>query len=411
MNLNKILYTTTSYLPAIGGAQLHTHQIARHLSNHYEVRVITHWDQNRTDWLLGTTLNAPGQPKSYTYEDIPVELITPTPSERRQLWPYVLGYYALKPTAIKKIAAVLAPKIEPLAQNCKLIHNARIGREPLSFASLHVARKLDIPFVFVPYHHPRWVGWNYREYLKLYRQADALIALTQTEKDTLIELGVSANRIFVTGNGPNLANSANPDRFRQKFNIPSGVPLILFLGQKYRYKGIELLANAAKIVWRTWPDTRFVFIGPRTSFSKKLFARHQYPQLIELDNVNLQEKTDALAACTMLCLPSTQESFGGVLTEAWSFAKPVIGANIPAIREVIDDGTNGYTVSPTAETIAERICHLLDNPTIAQKLGQSGYEKTCNRYSWEKLAQKTEAVYTTVLRGTNNEQLTMNSDQ
>jgi glycosyltransferase involved in cell wall biosynthesis len=357
------------------------------------------WDENRTDWLLGTTLKAPAEPKSYVFEGIPVELITLTSAERRQLFPYVLGYYAFKPLAIRHIAGAFAAKIKPLAQNCDLIHNARIGREPLSFASLQVARQRDIPFVFVPYHHPRWVGWNYRPYLNLYRQADALIALTQAEKQTLIKLGVKPDRVFITGNGPVLAENADPDRFWQSTNLPPETPVILFLGQKYRYKGIEALVDAAKLVWAKLPEVYFVFIGPRTPFSKKFFAHQKDPRLIELDTVDLQQKTDALAACTLLCLPSTQESFGGVFTEAWSFGKPVIGANIPAISEVIDDQTNGYLIPPQAEAIANRICYILDNPAIARQLGQAGQTKTWQQYSWEKLAQKTEEIYTQVLQG------------
>ena len=395
----KILVTTTSYPPAIGGAQLHTHQILKRLSPQFPVQVVTHWAENRTDWLFVTTLNAPAKPKTYTFEGIPVQLITPTRQERRQLLPYILGYYAIKTKAIEKIAASLLSKIEPLAHDCKLIHNARIGREPISFASQKLARKLNIPFIFVPYHHPRWVGWKYREYLNLYRQADALIALTQTEKQTLIDLGVHENRIFVTGNGPNLAEDANPQHFRQMLDLDSDTPLVLFLGQKYPYKGYEALAAAAEIIWTKLPDTHFLFVGPQTTASKKFFAKQKDRRLIEIGKVDVQQKSDALTACTLLCLPSTQESFGGVYTEAWSFGKPVIGANIPAVAEVIDDGINGYVVSPTPEEIAEKILYLLNNPTVADQLGKAGKQKVIEKYSWDKLAKKTEEIYTTVLTG------------
>ncbi len=397
---DRLLYTTTSYLPAIGGAQLHTHNLAKHLAHRYAIQVITHWSEHRTDWLLGTTLRAP-QAKSYTFEEIPVEQITLTTAERGRLLPFVLSYYALKPVAIRHIAATLLPKIEPVARDCHLIQNSRIGREPLSFASFQIARKLDIPFFFIPYHHPRWIGWNYREYLQLYRQADGLIALTRAEKQTLIELGVAAQKIFVIGNGPNLAPDPDPTRFRQELSLPADVPLVLFLGQKYRYKGIAPLVAAAQIVWQSQPETHFVFIGPRTPFSQKFFAQQPSDsRLIELGTVNLRQKTNALAACTLLCLPSTQESFGGVFTEAWSFEKPVIGADIPAIGEVIDDGINGYLVAPMANDIAEKINYLLENPALAAKFGQAGSEKVARQYSWERLAQKTDHAYTTVLQGT-----------
>ncbi len=369
------------------------------LSTRHKTQVITLWDHNRTDWLLGTTLKAPTHPKTYKIDNIPVELITLTRAERWRVLPYVLGYYALKPMAINKIATILATKIEPFAQNSVLIHNTRIGREPISFASLRVARKLDVPFVFVPYHHPRWVGWNYQEYLNLYQKADALVALTQTEKQILMALGVNENRIFVSGNGPNISNKAKAKNFRQQLQIPPDVPLVLFLGQKYQYKGFHHLAEAAKIVWQNHPDTYFVFIGPRTSFSRKFFKTQTDSRIIELGMVDLQQKTDALAACTLFCLPSTQESFGGVFTEAWSFAKPVIGVNIPAVSEVIDDEVNGYLVKPKAPDIAEKILHLLNNPSTAKNLGQAGQEKTEHQFNWDKLAQKTEEIYTKVLQG------------
>jgi glycosyltransferase involved in cell wall biosynthesis len=394
-----ILYTTTSYLPAIGGAQLHTHQIARRLALRHPVQVVTLWDTNRTDWLLGTTLKAPAQAKSYMFEDVPVRQITFSSAERWRLCPFVFSYYIFKPLSIRQIAAPLATKIEALAREVNIIHNVRIGREPLSFASLQVARKLDIPFVFTPYHHPRWVGWNYRQYLEIYRQADAVITLTQVEKQTLIELGVTPERIFVNGNGPNLAPTASPDRFRESVGLSKNVPIVLFLGQKYRYKGIEPLVAAAHLVWQKRPETHFLFIGPPTPFSKRFFAQALDARLIELGTVDLQQKTDALAACTLLCLPSTQESFGGVYTEAWVFSKPVIGADIPAVREVIENGVNGYLAPATAEALAERILYLLDNPSVAQQLGQAGRAKTTRQYDWECLAQKVEDVYTIVLAG------------
>ena len=40
------------------------------------------------------------------------------------------------------------------------------------------------------------------------------------------------------------------------------------------------------------------------------------PRIHRLGSLNLQQKTNALAACTLLCVPSTQESFGCVYTEA-----------------------------------------------------------------------------------------------
>jgi glycosyltransferase involved in cell wall biosynthesis len=151
--------------------------------------------------------------------------------------------------------------------------------------------------------------------------------------------------------------------------------------------------QATHQVWQRLPETQFVFIGPAVKQSERVFADHADHRIYRLGNVDLQTKTDALAACTALCVPSTQESFGGVYTEAWSFGKPVIGCRIPAVGEVIDDGVNGYLVDQDPAEIADRLIFLLSQPAHAQALGAAGQAKVAAHYTWPQIAQKTAAVY------------------
>lgn len=397
----KILCTITAYPPSVGGAQLHTHKILSLLNQnyHHQISVITHWTENRTDWLFGTTLNAPNLVKNYDLDGIPVKQITLNPSERLALIPYVLGYYAIKKIAIDRISDRLLPKLAASAPaDLDLIHNIRMGREGLSYASWKLARKLDIPFIFTPLHHPRWVGWNYREYINLYQQADGVIALTNVEKQILIKLGVKPEKIFIAGIGPLLADTAAPEAFRQKYALGSD-PLILFLGQKYKYKGFQSLWASAPQVWQQFPDTRFIFIGPRTNYSQKFFTQIKDERVLELGEVSLAEKTNALAACDILCVPSTQESFGGVYTEAWMMKKPVIGGKIPSIQDVIDEEINGFLVGQNPGEIAEKICYLLSNSSLRAKMGHAGYQKVVQYYTWEQITAKILAAYRQVLPG------------
>ncbi|MGF1570318.1 MAG: glycosyltransferase family 4 protein [Nodosilinea sp.] len=386
-----LLFTLTAYPPYIGGAQLHQHLLAQHLQSNHAIQVATFWDANRTDWLLGTTLKAHGRPYDYTVDGVAVHRLGFSGSDKLRLAPWLPLYYPWMAAALPPIADVIAQSLRPLAQTSDLIHNVRIGREGLTYASLQVARQRHIPFVFTPVHHPRWVGWRYREYLKLYRQADAVIALTQAEKRILASLGVAEKRIHVTGHGPVLAPQADPEGFRKTYGLTG--PVILFLGQHYPYKGFRQVLEATAAVWAQHPDAQFVFIGPPVKTSEAVFGEFADRRIHRLGAVSLQEKTDALAACDLLCVPSSQESFGGVYTEAWSFQKPVIGCNIPAVAEVVSDGQDGYLIEQAAGPIADRISYLLSHPTEAARLGAAGYGKVQQRYSWPRLAQKTLAVY------------------
>jgi glycosyltransferase involved in cell wall biosynthesis len=395
----KLLYTLTTYPPVIGGAQLHQHLLARQLQPRHDIQVVSHWNTYRTDWLLGTTLKAPSETIDYRVDDIPVHRLGLSPTEKLQLMPYLPIYYPLMGVALPRVARLLETRIYPRAKDRDLIHNVRVGREGISRASYDLARKLNIPFVFTPVHHPRWTGWRYREYLKLYRLADAMIALTDHEKRTLIQLGAREDKIHITGIGPVLSPTANPEAFRQRYGIEE--PIILFLGQHYPYKGYRQLLEATAGVWKKIPEARFVFIGPEVANSEKVFAQYRDSRIHRLGSVDLQTKTDALAACTLLCVPSSQESFGGIYTEAWSFAKPVIGCNIPAVAEVITDGVDGYLVQQNPDNISDAICQILLDRSLAEAMGKAGKEKVDRLYAWEKLARKTEGIYRETIAGKN----------
>lgn len=403
-----VLFTLTAYPPFMGGAQLLMHQLARELLARHTVQVVSHWDAPRADWLLGTTLNAPREPRDYLYEGVPVHRIALSAADRRRLWPWVWAYYPLQAWALPRIAGAIAAEVAPYAAEADVVHNCRIGREGLSFASLQAARQRGAPFVLTPVHHPRWGGWLHRHYQRLYRAADAVIALTEAERRTLAALGVAERRIFVTGMGPALAARGDGARFRAAYGLGQA-PLVLFVGQKYAYKGLRVLLEAARRVWARCPEARFVLIGPRTAYSRRLFAAVTDRRALELDTVDVQTKTDAYAACDVFCLPSTQESFGGVFTEAWSLGKPVVGADIPAVRAVIAEGEDGYCVplaprvmgeaEVDAGSLAERLVTLLEQPALRARLGAAGRRKVAARFTWPRLAEQTEAVYARVREG------------
>lgn len=386
-----LLFTLTAYLPFVGGAQLLMHQLARELRTRSRVRVAALMDRPRYDWLLGTTLRL-GDPRAYEVDGIPVHTLGLSRSQRLRLAPWVLAYWPLQGLALPRLARALAPQLAALGADADLVHNCRIGREPLSYASWYAARARGIPFVLTPVHHPRWGGWMHRAYQRLYREADAVIALTEAERRALVDLGVREERVFVTGMGPVVAGQAHPVRFRERHRL-GPAPLVLFLGQKYAYKGVGALLDAAPRVWERVPEARFAFVGPRTPYSRRRFASVRDPRIVEIDTVDLQEKTDALAASDVLCVPSSQESFGAVFAEAWTFGRPVVAGGIPAVREVVEHGVDGLLVPPEPDRIAAALVELLRDEGLRAAMGARGRAKVEARFTWPALAARTEEVY------------------
>lgn len=391
----RILWLITRYWPAVGGAETHSRRIIQELTARgHDVHVVTHWSENRTDWLRGTTVFAPRQ--TATYDDgADVRVTRLGYGLMRRLRTVVpAATYYLRPSASSRALAHLLTA--DLARECggewDIVHGVRVGREPLYLAGRALARQVGAPFVFTPLHHPRWESARYRAYLDLYRDVDALVAMTGSEASRFEALGVPRERIGKHGVGPILPESASGERFRATFKIQG--PLVLFLGQKYPYKGWERLLSAAPKVWERRPDATFAFLGPRTAASRRIFARVHDARIVELGAVDLQRKGDALAACDVFCLPSEQESFGGVYTEAWSYAKPVIGSAIPAVSAVITHGVDGLLVSPgSTDELADRVTWLLEHPERLAAMGRRGQEKVARSFTWPGITDRLEDIY------------------
>jgi glycosyltransferase involved in cell wall biosynthesis len=390
-SLMKLLYASNLYPPAMGGAQLHLHCLAKAMrAAGNDATVVAHTCRHRTDWLrLSTVCTEPN--RHFKYEGIPVWQLGFSPLTRIRILPWALCYYSLIGPAVRNISHHALDALLSL-EPPDIVHAVRNGREFLTRAALDFARLKGTPFALTPVHHPRWDGWRYTEYDRIYRESDALFVLTEAERRMLIEQkGVSEEKIHVTGVGPVLSREYDVDEFRTRFDIRS--PFVLFVGQQFRYKGIGALLEAAQLVWRKHSDVDFVFIGPQTNYSKAIFSTARDKRIRNLGEVDLASKTAALACCEFLCLPSSQESFGGVYLEAWSLGKAVIGGRIPAIAELITEGKDGLLSSQDPSELADAISLLLTSPEQCRKMGNAGTRKVETRYTWEQIARKTVQVY------------------
>ena len=121
-------------------------------------------------------------------------------------------------------------------------------------------------------------------------------------------------------------------------------------------------------------------------------------RVIILGQKNFMELSTELSKCLAICLPSKYESFGMVLAEAMAVGKPAIGSNIEGIRHVIDDNVNGFLVEPgNVKQIAEKISFLMNNKSVAMKMGQNAKQKALSRWHPDIIAKKTYDVYKKIL--------------
>jgi len=183
------------------------------------------------------------------------------------------------------------------------------------------------------------------------------------------------------------------ERFRRKYAL-TGKRLILFVGTKSYNKGAIHLLEAVGRISKEMKDVTLVSIGLPTGEWKRKRSILSKTHLLDLGYVSEEEKKDAFVACDLFAMPSRYDSFGIVYLEAWRCAKPVIGAKVGAIPEVIEEGEDGLLVEfGDVDQLTSAIISLLSHPDLCQRMGEKGRRKVGERFNWQKNIGKIEDVF------------------
>ena len=100
----------------------------------------------------------------------------------------------------------------------------------------------------------------------------------------------------------------------------------------------------------------------------------------------------------LVCLPSDLEGMSVSLLEALSYGNAVLCSDIPENTDVCSDYAETFKKSDT-EDLKNKLELLLNNYQAVQKYKNRAAEYVLNRFSWEKTAEKTLAVYKKILKG------------
>lgn len=104
------------------------------------------------------------------------------------------------------------------------------------------------------------------------------------------------------------------------------------------------------------------------------------------------------ARASAAVVPSVYEGFGLPVGEAMACGVPVISTTGGALPEVVGDA--GILVPPeNPDALSRAIADLLDNPELAGRLGQAGYERVHRHFTWKRAAEKTVETYREAIDG------------
>jgi glycosyltransferase involved in cell wall biosynthesis len=164
-------------------------------------------------------------------------------------------------------------------------------------------------------------------------------------------------------------------------------------------KGHPWLIESAASVREQFPDTRYVLVGDgeqRSVFEKQardLGVRDNFLFLGLRSDI-----PDILASCDIALLPSRAEGLSNAVLEYMAAGLPVVASRVGGNAELIQDGVTGILVpSEDSAALSAALLKLLSEPSLARRLGQAGREFTIQNFSFERLVQDVDALYTELL--------------
>ncbi|PJE65276.1 glycosyl transferase family 1 [Candidatus Saccharibacteria bacterium CG10_big_fil_rev_8_21_14_0_10_47_8] len=235
----------------------------------------------------------------------------------------------------------------------------------------------------------------YRRVIKrVARKSIKIITGSQYVKDDIARFTkVNPAKIHVTHEAADLITD-KPEPLKQL----AGKQFIMYLGRPQPHKNLRRLIDAFAILQKTQPELYLVLAGKKDA----LYAQHeQYVKKNGVKNVYftgfvsegqlrwLYENT------AVYVFPSLSEGFGLPGLEAMVHGAPVASSNATCLPEIYGNAAI-YFDPLDMNDMAAKMSEMLDNQKLRKKLIVAG-KKQAGKYSWQRMAKQTLAIYREVL--------------
>jgi glycosyltransferase involved in cell wall biosynthesis len=227
------------------------------------------------------------------------------------------------------------------------------------------------------------------------RLPDGIVAISYKTRDDLIRCHVKPERIDIIPVGIDLA--------RITMIAPASTATdVLFAGRLISEKRVDLLLNAIAIARTKIPAIRCAIIGdgPERASLEDLASKLGLDENVTFTGfVDQDGLTAFMKSSKVFVLPSVREGFGLVIIEANACKLPVISISheMSAVRELVQDGVNGFLVSDgSPDEIADVIFDLVSDDALREQLAENGFEMS-KKFAWSDISKSIIGTYAKLL--------------
>lgn len=231
-------------------------------------------------------------------------------------------------------------------------------------------------------------------------------AITEAVKDAAVrDLSIPPDRITVVERGRDPARLGEPSperraRARAELGLASDDVVLVNAGRQEYQKGQRYLLEAMPRIIDAHDRVVLLVAGrtgratPDLERASADLVRRGYVQFLG----HREDLPEVLAAADLFVFPSLFEGLGGAVIEAMALGLPIVGSDIPALGEVLDDGRNADLVPPASSApLAEAILALLQAPERMRRYASRSRAIFDERFTLKRSATGTLELYADLL--------------
>lgn len=240
--------------------------------------------------------------------------------------------------------------------------------------------------------------------------ADGLVTLGEQMQLNLVAFGAEADEIVLTPNavgGRFLQEPGDTRDARIELGLDPDLEYVGTISSLVPYEGIETVVEAAAKLMPQRPKLRLLIVGDGTALPNILETARKLgisDRLIAPGRVDREKSHLYHQALDIFVVPRISTQVTRVVTpmksvEASASAKPVMASDLPALAELVHHEKTGLLVTPEDPSAwAKGINRLLEDPQLAQQMGQAGRQWVLEERTWQANAEKYDQLYREILK-------------
>ncbi|MDD5438192.1 MAG: glycosyltransferase [Patescibacteria group bacterium] len=220
------------------------------------------------------------------------------------------------------------------------------------------------------------------------KKAAGIVTISRGLKTDLVEIfKTPENKILTAPDGVDFGLfDVELDRAeaRRRLNLPIDQQMAVYAGQLHDWKGVDVLANAAKLT----PQVKFYFVGGTPESIGKFRAKFTNPEFENIANLSRVDLATWLKAADVLVLPNTakvaiSERYTSPLKlfEYMASQTPIVASNLPSLREILTDEEAEFCLPDDPIDLARAIRKTLSDAESARAKAARAYLKV-KKYTW-----------------------------